>query len=261
MRMREPNPFMERRRARGVFDVRTRGTTRDEARTIQRFREHERARFSEHAEHLHSVTDLHAYLEERGHTDACAHVYRCDPWKYEPILLDDLIAERVGANDPVRINALRGLIRAGSWMTYEPVTESDVQRKLSDIQRREEADWMSRVRRSDPDTAKELLENMEEQREEFERVRRAIHEGVVGETLEDAVRTIENFNAFAWTEAKKTLAAKGLAWQDARRDPAVRPLIEEIEKLRAVRDLLYFRRIYPSWAAESVGRRRKKAKS
>lgn len=260
MRIREPNPFIAPRRPRGIFDVRTRGTTPDEARTIQRFRERERARFSENAEHLHSVTDLHAYLEERGHKDACAHAYSCDPWKYEPILLDDLIAERAGANDPARINTLRGLIRAGSWMSYEPVTEEDVQKRLSAVQRREEEDWMSRVRRADPATAKEHLENMEEQKQEFERVRRAISDGVVGEGLEEAVRIIENFNAYAWTETKKTLAAKGLMWQDARRDPAVRPLIDEIEKLRAVRDLLYHRRVYPSWAAEAVRGRRKKAK-
>src|SRR3989344_7746833 len=71
-------------------------------------------------ERLHQLPDLHDHLVAIGHPEACAGIYTCDPWKYEPILLDELIKERAGENDPERLAKIRGLISIGSIALTSP---------------------------------------------------------------------------------------------------------------------------------------------
>lgn len=255
--VREQNPFSRpqppRREQRGVFETRLRPLTPAQAEVEQQFRARERETADRpHLEHVHSVTHLYEYLEQSGRKEACANLYSCDPWKYEPLLLDDLIKERAGTNDPDRLNELRGLIRAGSWMTYGPTKESGVRGALSKLKLYEEQDWLSRIRRADPDTSKEYREGLNEEMRDLDLVARALDDGWTGDKAEDAVRVIENVNASLWLEIKKILAAHGLPWQESSRNKLTKPLYDEIERIRALRDFLYFRRLYPKRAKEAL---------
>lgn len=206
----------------------------------------ERARVD--LERFLSVTDLHDHLEANGHLEACEHAFKCDPWKYEPILLEELIGELASDGNPERVNRLRKLIRAGSWMSYSRENPDDVSADLNAVRASEERSWESRIRHADPDTSKELREDMEGELKEFDFVVRAIESNSVGRDAEPATRAIDNLQARAWNALKRLLAVRDLSLDEAKRDHVTKPLIAEIERLRPVRDLLYYRRCYPGWA-------------
>lgn len=211
-------------------------------------------------EHIANLYDLEDHLqsvrvklkdkpaEQRLIADACDNVMGCDPWKYEPFVLDELFAERRKAGDPEAVRRLRGLIRAGSWTSYPRPTQVDVLRDLADVRRTENQDWDWRLRNADPDSAKEIREDRDEQSAELFSLERAIENGDLGETLETHARSIEDLLGHAWFSLKKLMAAKGLDWKQAETDPATSQLFHEIQKLRPLRDYVYFRLLYPKWA-------------
>ncbi len=180
--------------------------------------------------------------------EACDNVFGCDPWKYEPVLLDELFTERRGSADPEKIKQLRGLIRAGSWMSYPRTTEKMALDDLSAIHRAETQEWHERIRHADPDTAKELAENRNELLAELAEVDRAITQKTTGDALDPAARTIEDLLGHEWYTVKQLMATKGLDWRSAQTDHLTATHIEEIEKLRALRDFIYYRLLYPTWA-------------
>jgi len=182
--------------------------------------------------------------------EACDNVFGCDPWKYEPVLIDELFSERRNENNPEKIREIRGLIRAGSWMSYPRTTEKMALDDLAAIHRTETQDWHERIRHADPDTAKELTENRNELLAELAEINRAITEKTTGETLEPAARTIENLLGHQWYTMKKMMAANGLDWKTAQNHHLTATHIKEIEKLRALRDFIYYRLLYPTWAKE-----------
>jgi len=200
-------------------------------------------------ERLHQLPDLHDHLVAIGHPEACSGIFTCDPWKYEPILLDELISERAGANDPTRLAEIRGLIRAGSWMSSPRTETKDAQADLRDVALREDQDWNARIRHADPDTAMELKQNHAQLKEELRRVEAALSAGSLGEVLEGSVRTIENLNASLWLQLRKLMAANGLDIQTAKSHPTARLCLEELEYIRPLRNFLYYRRLYPKWAS------------
>jgi hypothetical protein len=223
-------------------------------------------------EHLHSFSDLQEFLdkarrdrrlmpEERARLgEACDSLVGCDPWKYEPFLMDELfrelrgeadperIRELRGEADPERIRELRGFIRAGSWMTYPRQTPADVLGHLSAVRQAELEDWNWRLRNADPDTAKEIKDNRDEQARDFGLTEKAVAQGFCGEDLETATRIVEDLLGHSWYELKAAMAAHGLDWRAAEKHPATAKLFREISELRPVRDYLYHRRLYPEWA-------------
>lgn len=252
MRETPHNPFRPPTES-GVFETRRRGPTAKEAATLRRQREAERKEKTP-IEHLHSVTHLHAWLEERGHADACSNLYRCDPWKYEPILLEELYRLKIsGGADATDLNELRGMIRAGSWMTYDRMNDREAVARLGTVRDREQADWMWKIRNADPSTAKELAENRDEVFADLDRIGRDLHTEKTGEALESAVSSLESLMASTWHQLKKAMAMHGMTWEEARKNPVTKVLVEEIDALRPVRDLAYFRRLYPERA--NVARR------
>jgi hypothetical protein len=201
-----------------------------------------------------TVSDLRDYLVARGRADACLNLFDCDPWTYEPILLDALIRERATSGDSQTINQLRGLIRAGSWNKSKErrvLQLPDAVERIQEIQRREEQGWQERIRHADPDTSKEHKENLRELLEELAHAEELIRRGVYGEELEPAVRAIEDLNAHAWMELKKACLMHGIDPTKARAVHFASPLVEEIERLRPLRDYVYFLRVNSDWAAKS----------
>lgn len=211
-------------------------------------------------EHIANLSDLHGYLEvmraklrnkpeERQMlAEACDNIIGCDPWKYEPFLIDELFRERREGKDPVEIRKLRGFIRAGSWMSYPRPTPDDVLADIAKVRNSEQRDWDWRLRNADPDTAKEIRENRAAQQAEFTALEQAISEGISGDGLEPHTRNIEEILGHAWYNLKKQMAANGLDWKQAESHPATNHTFKEIETLRPIRDYLYFRLLYPKWA-------------
>lgn len=198
---------------------------------------------------MHSVTDLHKWLEDRGHVEACSNLYRCDPWKYEPLLLEELYRlKRTEGADAAELNEIRGMIRAGSWMTYERLDDRTAVAGLGTVREREQADWLWKIRNADPDTAKEHAENRDQLLADIDRIERELYAGKIGESLENTTTSVESLMAGAWHELKKAIAMHGLTWDDVKKHPATKGLFEEIEALRPVRDLAYYRRLYPHQA-------------
>lgn len=210
-------------------------------------------------EHIVTMYDLQAYLEvartklrdkprERQNlTEACDGIIGCDPWKYEPFLVDELFKAR-GGGDAVATKKLRGLIRAGSWMSYPRQSTTEVLDDIAKVRNAEQRDWEWRLRNADPDTAKEIRENRAEQQAEFTELEHAVSQGLAGDDLEPHVRNIEDLLGHAWYSLKKLMAANGLDWRQAESHPATSHAFKEIENLRPLRDYVYFRLLYPKWA-------------
>ena len=230
-----PNPFEKRLR-------------------VQATEKRAEAESTEKLEHIKYVKDLSNWLEARGHKEACVHLRRsredrCDPWKYEPILLEELYKLKASrGTDRTELNEIRKLIRAGSWTTYERLSDRDAVSKLGSVREREQADWLWKIRNADPDTAKEHAENRDQLLADIDRIERELYAGKIGESLENTTTSVESLMAGAWHELKKAIAMHGLTWDDVKKHPATKGLFEEIEALRPVRDLAYYRRLYPHQA-------------
>lgn len=203
-------------------------------------------------EHLPGMADVAAYLEgrmatvtarlaelRRGHSaerqalqresqeleealSACK-AKQCDPWKYEGRLLADLMAAR-GSRDAAQLAKLRGLLRAGSWWTHERVHTGDEAAKTL------ETLWHDHPGDDLPHRAETL---------------RLLRSREIGAALEPAVSHIEDRFASWWRQWKLADAAGAKAAAEA--------LKAEIGHLRAVRDFLYIRRLYPVLARHTLG--------
>jgi hypothetical protein len=203
-------------------------------------------------EHLPGMADVAAYLEKRmamatarlaelrrGHSaerqalqresheleealSACK-AKQCDPWKYEGQLFADLMAARA-ERDEARTAALRGLLRAGSWWAHERIhTGAEAAKTLETL-------WHDHPGDDLPHRAETL---------------RLVRSDETGAALESAVAHIEDRFAAWWRQWKLADAAGAKAAAEALR--------AEIGHLRAVRDFLYVRRLYPVLARHAAG--------
>lgn len=249
------NPFAPRaeprpRKKPSVFVTHRPAPTKSELATEARWRKQEREPAD--IERMTAPTELSTYLAEHGHEDACLHAYSCDPWKYEPVLFDDLVKERMGANDPQSIAELRGLIRAGSWMTYPRPDKRDLKDAMDALRQTERQRWSWKIKQADPDTSRELSETMKDTLKQIDAIQQAIDEQRIGDDAEEAARHVEDIHASLWLTLKAEMRVHGLTDEDMDSRPATKALHEEIERLRPIRDLLYFRRLYPKLASKSL---------
>ena len=237
--------------------------------------------------HFRSVKDLQEHLEKSGLKDACQQVVEgvseCDPWKYEGVLLDQLILARANSRSPEAKN-IRDLIWVGSVQTYERKDERAILKEVDEIrflarhakpikvraeealpriQSRQEISWGKDIAKSnrDPATYYEVKANATEAYEALDRVATALRQNVLGEELEPCVRLIENLQVVAWLDLKKHLAKHGLPLEEMREkeDKETITYLKEIEDLRHVRDFLYYRRLHPDWARLALNGDVKKA--
>lgn len=154
---------------------------------------------------------------------ACLESYTCDPWSYEPILLDQLVHAKEAHKHSEEIQKLRSLIRAGSWMHY---------------QRHEEVDILEKIR--------QLRRQFPAYADALQRAAHVYTEHVVGEALEPAVRIIEDLDLHVWLSLKKFSHMHGVAVTE--NTIHIQTARKELEDLRAIRDAFYFRRLYPEIA-------------
>lgn len=212
-------------------------------------------------EHLHSMKSLVEYLEEPRENEkpaeriaretACSEAFSCNPWKYEPLLLDDLLKARImqSADD---IQQMRGLIRAGSWNTYQHESESDILQRLKTLRSITEYHRQTLIRTSDPTTSREHHEDLQEELAAIDHVISDVRNGVTGEALEASVKTIENINVTSWHDLKRHHAIRGEQPRPDAPDALTKQLYQEIALIRPIRDLLYLRRLYPVLAQKGL---------
>lgn len=262
------NPFMDppsTARKIGIFSTRSEAGTPAQIAVERRFRAEQRIRTGSEDERILTIADLHQELLDLEHPEACESVFKCDPWKYEPILLHELMRERSkkDAMDAARIERLRKLIRAGSWLSYPRTKAEDAFRPFANIVKdeikRRESEVARQIsdaeRSSDPEEARELRDALEEETSLYEAGRKTFQDGALGEEAEQAAQAIEYLYTAAYTALKQlSIRHPGLTLDDARRHPVGRAFAEEIERLRPARDWAYFRRAYPKHASKTNGR-------
>lgn len=172
----------------------------------------------------HSAERQSLQRESRELEDALSacKAKQCDPWKYEGRILADLMAARA-AKDAAQTATLRGLLRAGSWWTHERIhSGAEAAKTLETL-------WHDHPGDDLPHRAETL---------------RLVRSDEIGASLEPAIAHIEDQFASWWREWKLADAAGAKAAAEA--------LQAEIGHLRAVRDYLYVRRLYPLLARHAI---------
>lgn len=219
--------------------------TRTRTAHVNAQRERERSPFAPQPDLVKLKMDLFNHLTKIGRSDVCADVYDCNPWRYEPILLDDLIHQRLSNGDPEDMAKLRKLIYAGSWSTLSRPTLPDVYNDLAEVQMQERDLWHQKIVHADSDTAKEHDQNSTERLHALEEVEAALRTNILGPELEKATRVIEDLHASLWLELKGMMAAHRISIGELEKHHLTKQVYAEIERIRPIRDLLYARQLYP----------------
>lgn len=172
------------------------------------------------AEKVPSVLDLREYLKRTGRTHLCENLFACDPWRVEPSLLHELNGLRTRLKEPTdtdaqtEINKLRALMRAGSVIPLERVSDAQAITAINPEHRLTDPRW--------------------------KRIERVFQDQLFGDETEQAVRDIEDLygmRMFEWIAGSQETK---------------RILQPEIEHIRRIRDKLYLRRLYPELARKSI---------
>lgn len=261
------NPFLSppsTARKIGIFEARSRAGTPEQIAIDRKFRAEQQESAVKDPEHILTTADLQKELIELKRPDLCENIFKCDPWKVEPVLLDALLVERSKEEfaSPARIERLRKLIRAASWFTYERTDANAALRPFEEIVKQETKRQEERIgsrirdaiRSSDTTEAKELDTALEQEKRLFRQGVEAFKQGKTGEEAEPAAQTVETLMFRAYGELKKlSIRHPGLSPEEAIHHPVGRAYAEEINTLRAARDWIYFRRCYPKRAATTRG--------
>jgi hypothetical protein len=179
------------------------------------------------------VDHFQSQSPKAGREDLCHYPFKCDVWKVERSLLDDMDA----VSDLAETQRLRGLIRAASWMTHDRPASSSLMLRARLMQERFETK-RNELARTDEAEAKEW----EEEIAMATRIVEALQRQISGEALEPAVHAFE-------TLYRRSLHDYENAMRLGKQVP--KKMVElaktEVESLRPLRDELYFRRLYPRW--------------
>lgn len=205
--------------------------------------------------HILGIAQLKTYLESRGLRDACKNVVEgivtCNPWAFEPTMLEELMLARSQHLDQETMNHLRDLVRSGSWMSYPRTSPEDALKEFQSVSDMEIRRWEDRIRHADPDTSHEFQTYLAEEEKDIDRVRDAVTQKKRGADAEAAVRIVEDMQLRAYTELKKLMHAHGGTLEEARQSASGKILAREIERLRPIRDRLYFQSAHPDWIARA----------
>lgn len=183
-------------------------------------------------EHVPTVDKVNAYLESRVQGDVCKDVLHCNSWAAEAFLMEDLnrIIQRTPPLPHATLAETRLYLRAVSWFLYPALSDQEL---------------LSLIDQSTTFSASD---------------RSLFHSALAGqlqdERLEPAVQHIEALYIEAWNALKNTCSQNRLSWCDlAKTDhpEAIQQLKQAIDRLRPLRDALYFRRHLPHWLAWTGG--------
>jgi len=194
--------------------------------------------------------DVEPYFETRvpkpkNREQLCKDFFMCNVWDVEPVLLDELTAARA-SGDEFRIDEIRQIIRAASWMKHER-TDSKIAlqktREKAELFHKDhsmrhamltEEGFEKEAAKIDPDLAgiKEVLEAID-----------GFH--AIGKDAEPAIRYVEGALEHDWEEFLNAVKEEGQPWPEnpgTKLEGKVADLAERIKAWRMIRDQLYFQR-------------------
>lgn len=180
-----------------------------------------------------TVHALVEYLRRKGRGAECTDDAHCHPEKYEPGMMEELLALRADAEEhPEALREIREVIWAGSSRTHDettPAHAAELVRALKDGLE----DRRDTAAASSPDDVPDLEEEMER----LSNVISNLRQSKTGEELEESVHTIEDWFAITLRHSKNNGIPK-----------AMREKIQkELATLRLVRDELYHSLLFPNW--------------
>ncbi len=180
--------------------------------------------------------------------------FRCDPWKFEPLLFSAVFDERKKAQpDQQHLNHVRGLMRAGSVFAFDRLSNGQEPQQVKTSEQAlgliskarmiaaEYWDWRMHLAgpfHHDPEAQQEYESYKEQALHELDMAQAAISQNILGEPLEAATRTIEDLHEKLFSLQNK--GSEGKHWRDL------------YIQLRPLRNFLYYRRLYPIQAKASL---------
>jgi hypothetical protein len=194
--------------------------------------------------------DVEPYFEKnvpspKNRVELCKDFFRCNIWDVEPVLLDELAAARA-AHDEIRIDEIRKIIRAASWMKHERTNEKiavqiakeKAELFLMDHEIRHtmlsEEGFNKEAEKMDPDLIgiKQVIESLD-------------GFSAIGKDAEPSIRYVEAALEHDWDEFLKVLKEEKAPWPEnpgVKLEGKVADLAERIKAWRMIRDQLYYQR-------------------
>lgn len=194
--------------------------------------------------------DVEPHLEKnlpvpKPREQLCKDFFRCNIWDVEPILLDELAAAR-RAHDENRIDQIRKIIRAASWLKHErtddKVAVQVAQEKAELILRDHELHHAMMTEEGFEDEAAKIDPDLIGIKQVIEDITKF---NVIGKDAEHSIRYVENALEQDWEEFLKRSKEENAPWPE---NPGIElegktaDLAERIKAWRMIRDQLYFQR-------------------
>jgi len=211
--------------------------------------------------------DVEPYFENKlpkpkSRERACEDFFTCNIWDVEPLLLDELSAARA-SGDQARIDEIRQIIRAASWMKHERTDENvavQMTREKTELFQHDHATrhammteigFKREAAKIDPDLigTKTVLEAID-------------GFAAIGNDAEPALRYVEGAIEQDWDAFLVALEKEKAPWPE---NPGVKlegnaaDLMERIKAWRMIRDQLVYQRYYENLS--KIGRLHSKSKN
>lgn len=194
--------------------------------------------------------DVEPYFETRvpkpkAREQLCLDFFRCNIWDVEPVLLDELSAARE-AHDESRIDELRKIIRAASWMKHDRTNDKIAVQLAKDKAELMLRDHTIRHAMLMEDGFEKEAAKIDPDVVGIKKVIESLHDfSAIGKDAEPAIRYVEGVLEQDWDEFLNALKEEEQPWPE---NPAVElkgkvaDLAERIKAWRMIRDQLYYQR-------------------
>lgn len=194
--------------------------------------------------------DVEPYFEKnipspKKRAELCKDFFRCNIWDIEPVLLDELAAARA-ARDTNRVDELRKILRAASWMKHDRTNE-----KIAVQVAKEKAELflMDHELRHTMLSEEGFGKEAEKMDPDLVGIKQVIHDldgfSAIGKEAEASVRYVEGALEHDWDEFLKAVKEENAPWPEnpgVKLEGRVADLAERIKAWRMIRDQLYYQR-------------------
>ncbi len=198
--------------------------------------------------------DVEPYLENKvpepkNRADLCKDFFRCNIWDVEPVLIDELSAARI-SGDKQRVDKLRQLIRAASWMKHSRTDSTIAIQKTREQAERFLQDHTLRHAMLSEEGFDRQAANVDADLVGIKQVIDTLDGfNTTGVEVEPAIRYVESALEQDWDEFLKVLKEEQAPWPEnpgIKLEGKIGDLAERIESWRMIRDQLYFQRYNPN---------------
>lgn len=217
------------------------------------------------AQHAERILDLQAVVEhlakprpqdvtpyfearipqQKNRQDLCKNFFLCNIWDVEPVLLDELITAKE-ENNPERIEEIRKIIRAASWMKHERTDAKKAVQTAQEQATRFKQDHLIKHSMLTEAGFEKEAEHLDANLQAIEAVILSLqnfHD--IGPEIETSLRYVESELEHDWDRFLSILKKEKSPWPE---NPAVElegsshEYAERIKAWRIIRDQLYYQR-------------------